>query len=606
MSGSGLQLVERLLELRAHIVEPGVTVFVLREVVDVDDLRHGGDVAGDRAGGVRCVARALEQRVALRLIAGQVGRIVLVAVFVGDLLPVVGALRFEIIVAGAVGVVDDLHEPRAVIHSGVELLRRDGEVLGRVLERFLVRGRHLVDGVEVIEALAEVTSRTVERDGALREFRDRGRQHLLRRIDAEHHFVDRSGRIVHIGGRLLGDVARVLRRSGSGITDCAERGRHRTGRRAGMVEQRVHQIMQLFQFLGHLRRGARAHVERDIRLHLADNAADVLAPVGRAPVRAAGNQPALAADDAADVIADVLEADVAPVRAADNHAGGEAHDAAHIRGGVGLLRLLLIVRIVRQKRQIVETLRSRGGRVAGVDVHACGVRTVGDGAEILSDRAADIMVARDIALGLAVVDHAGGFVRACDAADVARAADRARERAAGDRAHIGANDRADLTHRAGGIDVARHRQILDRAALLHIAEQAHMRAVAVQRQAADRVALPVKRAAEGRDRDITRFGQIQIAVQHDRFVSGIRIILAGLAQLEQIFDRRNMDRILIRRGRTRSAEKAQHHCQNQSNGTAFVTFHRNPPCLGHRAPGWLCLSRRAAPPFRLRRCRLMR
>ena len=612
MAGGLLHLGERVLELYAHIVEPGVAVLVLGEVVDVDDLRHGGDVAGDRAGGFRSVARALEQGVALGLISRQIVRVVLIAVLVGHFLPVLRALRFEIVVAGAIGIGDDLHEPCAVVHGGVELLGRDGEVIGRVLERFLVHRRHLVNNVEIVKAAAEVADRAVERAGALREFGDCGGEHFLRRVDAEHHFVDRAGRFVHILGRLLRNVARVLRRAGSRIADRAERGRHCAGGGARVVEQRVHQIMQALQIARHLRGGACAHVERDVRLHLADDTAHVLAAVSRAPVRAAGYQSALAADDAADVVADVLEADIAPVRAANDDAGGEAHDAAHVCGGVGLFRLFLVVRIIRDagKRQIIQALRGRDGRVAGVDVHARGVRAVGNGSEVLADNAADIMVARNVALGLAVVDHAGGFVRARDAADVACAADRAGERAAGDRAHVGADDRADLTHRACGIDVARHLQVLDRAALLHIAEQTHMRAVAVQRQAADRVTLPVKRAAEGRDRHIVRPGQVDVAIQNNRLFSGIRIIFTGLAQFEQILDRRDVDRVLIRRGRACAAEEAQYHCQKERNGTASVSFHWNPPCLEHPVPSRKaarqCLSRRAAPPFRPLRCRSMR
>ena len=74
--------------------------------------------------------------------------------------------------------------------------------------------------------------------------------------------------------------------------------------------------------------------------------------------------------------------------------------------------------------------------LAGTDIHARGVRAVGDRADVLSDDAAHIVVALNRALGLAVVDHAAAFVRAGDAADIVLAGDRTAERAAGNRAVV--------------------------------------------------------------------------------------------------------------------------------------------------------------------------
>ena len=347
-----------------------------------------------------------------------------------------------------------------------------------------------------------------------------------------------------------------------------------------MVEQGVHQIMERVELLGHGADRAGLHIQRDERLHLAADAADVLAAGGRAPVRAAGDEAALAADDAADVVADVLKADAAPVRAADDDTGREAADAADVRGGVGLLRRVVILVVGGgRERQGVEILCAANG-LAGVDVHARGVRAVGDGADVLTDDAADVMVALDKAFGLAVIDHAAAFVRARDAADVVLAGNRAVERAAGDRAVVRADDGADLVEGAGGVDVAGDLQVTDGADRLHIAEQAHMGRVARELQPADRVALPLERAAEGRDRHKVRPAQVHIVVQIDRLALRVRVELAAFAQLHEIVRRVDVDLRGVRLG-SRAAQQAQSRHEHQRKQTTHImSFHRNPP---HRA-----------------------
>ncbi len=338
--------------------------------------------------------------------------------------------------------------------------------------------------------------------------------------------------------------------------------------------------MERVELLGHGADRAGLHVQRDERLHLAADAADVLAAGGRAPVRAAGDQTALAADDAADVVADVLKADAAPVRAADDDTGREAADAADVRGGIGLLRRVVILVVGGgRERQGVEILCAANG-LAGVDVHACGVRAVGDGADVLTDDAADVMVAFDKAFGLAVIDHAAAFVRARDAADVVLAGDRAVERAAGDRAVVRADDGADLVEGAGGVDVAGDLQVTDGADRLHIAEQAHMGRVARELQPADRVALPLERAAEGRDRHKIRPAQVHIVVQIDRLALRVRVELAAFAQLHEIIRRVDMDLPGVRLGSCAAQQAQSRHEHQRKQTTHIMSLHRNPP---HRA-----------------------
>ena len=435
--------------------------------------------------------------------------------------------------------------------------------------------------------------RLVERHGRRGKLRDRRGKHLLRRVDADEHLVDGRDRAVDIVRGALGHIACALRGVRRAVAQHAERGGQRRGRRAGVVEQRIHQAVEGVELLGHRADRAGLNVKRDERLHLAADAADVLAAGGSAPVRAAGDQTALAADDAADVVADVLKADAAPVRAADDHAGGKAADAADIRGGVGLLRRIVVIVIGRgRERQGVEILRVVHG-LAGADVHVRGIRAVGDRADVLPDDAAHIVVALDRALGLAVVDHAAAFVRAGDAADIVLAGDRAAERAAGDRAVVRADDGADLIERSGGIDAARDLQVTHRTDRLHVAEQAHVRRIARELQPADRVPLTLKRTAEGRDRHEFRPAQVDVAVQIHRLPLRIRVKLAAFAQLHEVVRRVDMDLLGIGLG-GRAAEQAQRHHKHQHQNAASIMFlHRNPPHCASPPPS---RSAPAAPP----------
>ena len=580
VAARSFERVERIFERGAHVIQAGVAGGVLSEVVQIDDLCHRGDIAGDRADRLGGVAHALEQGVTLRLIGAEVVGVVLIAVLIGHLLPVVRTAGDQVVRAGAVGVVHDLHEPGAVIHGRVELIRRDAQVLGRVLERRLVGLGHFIDDVEIIKALVEVVDRLVERHGRRGKLRDRGSEHFLRRVDADEHFVDGRDRVVHVVRCALGHIARALRGAGRAVAEHADRGGQ--GRRcsARVVEQGIHQIMERIELLGHRTDRTGLHIERDERLHLAADAADVLAAGGRAPVRAAGDQAALAADDAADVVTDVLKADAAPVRAADDDAGREAADAADVRGRVGLLRRIVVLVVGGgRERQRVEILRAVNG-LTGVDVHTRGVRAVGDRADVLPDDAADVMVAIDKAFGLAVINHAAAFVRARDAADVVLAGDRAVERAAGDRAVVRADDSADLVEGTGSVDVAGDLQITDRTDRLHIAKQAHMGRIARELQPADRVALPLEHAAEGRDRHKVRPAQVHIIVQIDRLALRVCIELAAFAQLHEIVRRVDVDLRGVWLG-SRAAEQAQSRHEHQRKQTAhIISFHRNPP---HRA-----------------------
>ena len=570
MAGGAAHRVERGLERCAHIVEARIAVGILREVIQVDDAGHGGDITGKQTGRARSVAHAAQKRIANGLKGGKGIRIIVVSVFIGHFKPVIRTLGNKVIASGAVGIICSFHQPAQISHGGIQSLGRDREIVGGRFEGGLIGVRHLIDRIQRIESIVKVAGRHIQRHAALAELRNRGRHHLLRGVHADHQFVNRAGRVIHEISGLLRHIARMLRRAGSTVGNGADRGADAGCSVARMSQQDIHQIVQAVEIGLHFGSASGTHIDRNERLHLTCNAADVLAAGHVAPVGAARNQSALTADDAADVDADVLIAHRAPVGAADDHAGGKACNTADVRSGV---HFALFVRDL-----------FHGGIIAQLgigfvcsEVYPCGIGAIRNRAEVLPDRTADIMVAGSIALSLAVIDHAGGLIGTCNTADVICTADRAGEVASADRAEIGSNDRADLAHCSGSVNVSGDGQILDRAALLNIAEKAHMRSVALERKAADGMALAVKDTAKSRYRRKHNAVQIQISLKNNRLVSGISIEFAVLAELLKVFHRSNADHILVRNGGACSAQEAEHNRQKNCDCPTFITFHWNPP-----------------------------
>ena len=84
---------------------------------------------------------------------------------------------------------------------------------------------------------------------------------------------------------------------------------------------------------------------------------------------------------------------------------------------------------------------------------------------------------------------------------------------------------------AGGHGAAPHNEVADVGAFLHIAEEAHDRAVVHQAQAGNNVPLAQEHAAEGRDAAKAASGQFQVSVQHDGTILAPAVQAAVVGQL---------------------------------------------------------------------------
>ena len=305
---------------------------------------------------------------------------------------------------------------------------------------------------------------------------------------------------------------------------------------AGVIAGAVDQRLQRAHLVGKLLQRVLCVFQRAARLHLADDAAALLAGVDSAVVDAALNVAGLAARDAADVVAHVLVAHGAAVHAGADDTAGLARNAADV-GDVGdVLGADQVVQRQRGKVDVVLLHRR---------VDAGGVRAVGNDAVIFTGDAADEVRTVDTARGRAAFDDAGGQICARDAADNGRAGGHALKAAVVQRTGVAARNAAHGGAAAGGHRAAPDDEVADVGPLLHIAEEADDRAVIYKAQAGDRVALPLKYAAEGRDARKAAAGQFQIGVQIDGAVFAPAVQAAGIGQLQKVIDGADVEGLLF-------------------------------------------------------------
>ena len=232
---------------------------------------------------------------------------------------------------------------------------------------------------------------------------------------------------------------------------------------AGVIAGAVDQRLQRAHLVGKLLQRVLCVFQRAARLHLADDAAALLAGVDSAVVDAALNVAGLAARDAADVVAHVLVAHGAAVHAGADDTAGLARNAADV-GDVGdVLGADQVVQ--RQRRKVDVVLLHRR-------VDAGGVRAVGNDAVIFTGDAADEVRTVDTARGRAAFDDTGGQICARDAADNGRAGGHALKAAVVQRTGVAARNAAHGGAAAGGQRAAPDDEVADVGPLLHIAEEA--------------------------------------------------------------------------------------------------------------------------------------
>ena len=299
------------------------------------------------------------------------------------------------------------------------------------------------------------------------------------------------------------------------------------GVRQGAVDEALEGVqlrLELVQAVG-------GELQGDIRDHLAHDAAHVLAALDGAPVVAGGQIPILPAGDAAHVVAHVGIAHGAPVGAALDDAGGEARDAAGIRGDGGLGDLLPLEEAVEGTLQL---LQLGGGDVLLGDggIHGGPILTAEEGPGVLPGDAAGILGPPDDAGDAAVLD--GALVVPGDAAHGGAAHHHAGEGAVFDAAGVLPGDAAHAALLAGGGDLRLHGEISHGGAGLDPAEKAVGGVALREPEAGDAVALAVEGPQEEGDGDGGALG-VDVRRQADGEAVGVAVGGAVFGEGREVF-----------------------------------------------------------------------
>ena len=346
---------------------------------------------------------------------------------------------------------------------------------------------------------------------------------------------------VDSGGKA--DILGRLRRAAHRIGNAVQPRGHAVCAALGVVGRLRDQFIQLLELLLHLIHSAFRQLDGDIRLHLADNAAHVLAAAHAAFVDTAANLAAAPSGNAADIVADVLMADGGLIGAVGNRAGGIARDAAGIRRNIERIDPRQLSNIQREGQ--VDTAQVNC-RIGAFDVDKLIVAAHVDPAEVVARDTAGHILAEQRAARRARADHALRTVFAGNATGIARAGHRSGEIASGDFAVVFSGDAADRFAFAVRADAALDIEVDNRRAHLHTGEQARRRGALRDAQVSDGVSAAVKCPAEGRhgrkfslQRDIRR--QLKAPVLRPCVQ---RAVCGKFQKLLRRGDRYNLNRLL--------------------------------------------------------------
>ena len=292
-----------------------------------------------------------------------------------------------------------------------------------------------------------------------------------------------------------------------------------------MVSGTVHDILKRIQLGQQLVEEILAEGLQNLRLQLAHDAAHVLPPADGAGVDTAIQPAGAAADDAADVIADLVVAHGAAVGAALDGALGIACHTADVRISRDIFHGVQLGQICIVGLGIVF-------QIMGIDTAA--VFTAGQSAVVFSHYAAGRMLAGDAAGEGAAHQLTAGFIGANQTADAVvthyGAAGGAVQKPAG----VAAGQQAQIILMPIRMDGARHRQILNGGTSLNVAEQPPNVAAAGKGQAGDGVSVALKCAAEGGDRSEVNTVEVKIVLQDHGLTLGPGIQRAVPGQFCQI------------------------------------------------------------------------
>ena len=229
----------------------------------------------------------------------------------------------------------------------------------------------------------------------------------------------------------------------------------------------MERVQLILQFLQRVAGG----LQRNIRRHLTDETAHVLAPLNSTAVFAVTDIPALPPRDAADVVADVRIADRAVIFAALQHAGRMPRDAAGVGQRAGLVVDAAVFEKIIDCAVKVTQLFDVKLFIGHARVYRGKVRAAHHAARAFAHDAAGVALALNNARHAARRNDAAGFIQRCDAADLLRGDDRPGKDTGVDAPVVFCHDAAHGALRAGRRDRALHAQVFHRAAALQPAEQ---------------------------------------------------------------------------------------------------------------------------------------
>ena len=342
-----------------------------------------------------------------------------------------------------------------------------------------------------------------------------------------------------------------------------------------IVQRGGNKSVELIQFCAQPGDQVVTQRETEIRLHLTDDAAHILAAVDHTVVGAEIHKAVAAARAAANVVAEVRVADRAAVDTGEQAAGGVAGDAAGIRGGVPAFHCADGNKVGEGggwvDAQIVKAER-------GIDIcriHAGGVDARAQRAEVIAGDAAGVAIGG--AAPRAVGAQPALLVAAGDAAHGTVALDDAEERALLQRAVVAADDAADKFLRAAGRDLPLDLERVDEGAALEREEKTGGGERVRQRQTADGVPAAVEGAAEAGDGLEVHAAQGDVSGQKDRLAARPGVIGAAVRKGAQVLRRVDVDDAVLPGGKRGQGQgKAQHERQGEREqaGRALIRFHR--------------------------------
>ena len=316
-------------------------------------------------------------------------------------------------------------------------------------------------------------------------------------------------------------------------------------------------------------------------LHLAHNAACLLAALHGAVVFAALDIAGLIPRNTAHIVAHMLIAHGPAVHAGADNAAAGARNAPQIGDAGALFGFQQAFQRNVRKLHLVFILLGVDGGMVGARAH---------NAFVFTGHAAHKMGAVHHALHRTVNDQAAGLVHGGNAAHIVKARDKAHKVAAFHHARIVGGNAAHIAPAARGGGAALHRELANGAGFLHIAEHPLHAAVLGKIHGRDGVPLPLKGAAKGGN---GRKGAAQrnIFIQHHGFAHAPAVQSAAAGQGFPVASAGNMNGVFLlhrllclrgsafcphgRGGRNRQRHGQQHRSRSPGKPLA-LSFHLRP------------------------------